>query len=676
MKFSLQWLQKLVNIKSNPEQLSAQLTDAGLEVESFENGIFDISVPANRADCLGMLGLARDVAAINGIDFKAPRIKAVAPIIKDKIPVTVRDSGACPRYMGRVIKNIDNSKQTPEWIRDCLLAAEIKTISPVVDITNYVMLEWGQPLHAFDLQKISGEIVVRHAIKGEQLGLLDDTKRDLTETTLVIADSDKPLALAGIMGGKYSSITSDTKDILLECAYFEPIAVRLTARHLGIKTDSCYRFERGIDPTMQQDVMEHLTQMILDIVGGEPGPVVEFKDEKQLPKPVVLTLRSERVAKILGIALLPKQINKIFEQLGMSVKSLDDGKTFLVDVPAFRTDITREIDLIEELVRIYGFVNVPEQATASTLDFKPQPEGIITEPQIYACLANRGYNEAITYSFIDAGYAKQFLASINEDLCLTNPISAEMGLMRPSLIPGLIKTVQYNQNRQQERIRLFEVGLRFVEDSLNLQQTKTIAGVCYGPAAPEGWANSKRLVDFYDAKADVEALFNLGHNGARLSFSPITDIAMHPGQAAQILLDGKAVGKIGALHPELQRSLGLPNPVYMFEIDYVAVAKGKIASFAMFSKYPAVRRDIALLVARDVSSAQLQNAIKQVAGNLLTDLVVFDVYQGKGIPENQKSMALGLTLQNVERTLTDNEVNDLFANVLNMLQREFSATLR
>ncbi len=676
MKFSLQWLQKLVNVKSAPSLLATQLTDAGLEVESFEDGIFDVSVPANRADCLGMIGLARDVAAINSTKFDLPQVKVVPSSIKDKISVTVRDSAACPRYLSRVIKNIDNNKQTPEWIKNCLMAAEIKTISPVVDITNYVMLEWGQPLHAFDLQKISGNIVVRHATKGEELGLLDDTKRVLTESTLVISDSQKPLALAGIMGGKYSSINNDSKDILLECAYFEPVAIRLTARHFGIKTDSSYRFERGIDPTMQENVIEHLTQMLLEIVGGEAGPVVEFNDSAQAPQAISLTLRSQRVARILGVTLSAQQIIEILEYLGMKVKSTDDAKTFIVDVPAFRSDITREIDLIEELVRIYGFANIAEQTTTSTLDFKPQPEGVITEPQVYACLANRGYNEAITYSFIDAEYAKQFVATINEDLCLANPISAEMGLMRPSLIPGLIKTVQYNQNRQQERIRLFEVGLRFVEDSLNLQQIKTIAGVCYGPAAPEGWANSKRLVDFYDVKADVEALFDLGSNAARLSFAATTDLAMHPGQTAQILLDSKIVGKIGAMHPKLQQSLGLPNTVYMFEVDYIAVAKGQVASFAPFSKYPSVRRDIALLVPKEVSSAELQMSIQQVAGNLLTDLVVFDVYQGKGIPEGQKSMALGLTLQNVDRTLMDNEVNDLFTNVLNMLQREFNATLR
>lgn len=676
MKFSLQWLQKLVNIKINPVELSERLTDASLEVESFENSIFDVAIPANRADCLGMVGMARDIAAINNLDFSVPTVKPITPSITDQVKVTVLDSAACPRYIGRVIKNIDNTRQTPEWIKTCLTNADIKIISPVVDITNYILLEWGQPLHAFDLQKISGDIIVRRAVSGEELVLLDDANCELTDNTLIIADASKPLALAGVMGGKESAITSATKDIFLECAYFEPVGIRLMARHFGIKTDASYRFERGIDPMMQETVIEHLTQMILEIVGGEPGPLVACSDAEQLPKTVSLTLRSERITKILGITLSSQQITDILKRLGMDVKSVDDGKTFTVIVPSFRTDITKEIDIIEELVRIYGFNNIPAQTTIGALEFNSQSEATIPEPQIYNCLVNRNYNEAITYSFIDAAYAQQFVDTINTALCLTNPISAEMGFMRPSLIPGLIKTVQYNQNRQQERIRLFEVGVRFIENADGLQQIKTIAGVCYGYAAPECWTNPKRLVDFYDIKADVEALFALGHNSKHLSFVAANDIAMHPGKCAQIVLDGIVVGKIGALHPELQQTLGLPNPLYMFEIDYTAVASANVASFNVFSKYPAVRRDIALLVAKNISAAKLQQAIQQVAGDLLTDLVIFDVYQGKGIPEDQKSMALGLTLQRTDRTLTDLEVNDLFTSVLNMLQREFNATLR
>lgn len=676
MKFSMQWLQKMVAVQSKAVQLADKITDAGLEVESLENDVFDLAIPANRGDCLGMVGLAREIAAIDAVEFKEPSVIAVPNTINEQISVKVRASEACPKYFGRVIKNIDNTKQTPAWIKECLAIANIKTISAVVDITNYVMLEWGQPLHAFDLQQISGGILVRHAVKDETLTLLDDTTIQLTPQALIIADDSKPLALAGIMGGKDSGITTNTKNILLECAYFEPVAVRLTARHFGIKTDASYRYERCVDPTIQEKVIERATSLILEIVGGEAGSVASFEDTAQLPKPVTLTLRNERIAKILGISISDEQVINILQSLGMQVKSIDGGKSFNVVVPLFRADITLEVDLIEELVRIYGFSKIPEQATMSTLDFKPQPEAQLSEQQVVACLANRGYSEAITYSFIDPEFAKHFTASISEDLCLINPISTELALMRPSLLPGLVKSLQYNQNRQQDRIRLFEIGLRFINSDLNLQQIKTVAGVCCGPHLPEGWDNSKLNVDFYDVKADVLALFKLAHNDANLSFRAASDVAMHPGQCVEIISNGNVVGKLGALHPQLQQTFALPHSVYMFEIDYVALVNGSVRSFKMFSKFPAVRRDMALLVAKDVNSAQIEKTIVEVAGNLLNDLILFDLYQGKGIPEGQKSMALGLILQHPERTLTDVEVNEVFDNVVKALQRQYNATLR
>lgn len=676
MKFSMQWLQKLVTVQSKSAQLADKITDAGLEVESFENEVFDLAIPANRGDCLGMVGLARDIAAIDAVAFQVPNVIAVPNTINDQISVKVRAPESCPKYLGRIIKNVNNTCQTPEWIKECLAIANIKTISPVVDITNYVMLEWGQPLHAFDLKKISGGIIVRHAVKGEELVLLDDTTVKLTEQTLVIADDANPQALAGIMGGRDSGIALDTKDILLECAYFEPVGVRLSARHFGIKTDASYRYERCVDPLMQEKVMEHATRLILETVGGDAGPVASFVDLEQLPKPVSLILRNERITKILGISLSCEQVINILQSLGMQVTTLDDGKTFNVVVPSFRADISIEVDLIEELVRIYGFSKIPEQATISTLDFKPQPEAQLTESQVVSCLANRGYSEAITYSFIDPEFAKHFTESVSQDLCLINPISTELALMRPSLLPGLIKSLQYNQNRQQERIRFFEIGLRFVNGSLNLQQIKTIAGVCYGPYLPEGWDNDKRCVDFYDVKADVLALFKLAHNDANLSFRAATDVAMHPGQCLEIISNGNVVGKLGALHPQLQQTFALPNTAYMFEIDYLALVKGRVPSFNMFSKFPAVRRDMALLVDNSINSAQIEKTITQVAGTLLNDLILFDLYQGKGIPEGQKSMALGLVLQHPDRTLTDMEVNTVFDNVIEALSREYNATLR
>jgi phenylalanyl-tRNA synthetase beta chain len=674
MKFNLEWLQKFIAIQDKSADLAAKITDAGLEVESFANDLFDVSIPPNRADCLGMVGLAREVSAITRIEFKEPEIKPVANKISDQINVEVTASEACPKYLARVIKNIDNTRETPQWIKDCLVAAEIKLISPVVDITNYVLLEWGQPLHAFDLRKLDGNLEIRFAKAGEELILLDESHVKLTTETLVIADSKKPLAIAGVKGGKDSGIANDTRDILIECAYFEPVGVRLTSRHFGLKTDGSYRFERCIDSTMQEKVMDHVTQLVLDTVGGEPGPVTMVSAPNYLPKPVTISLRHARIAKILGIDLTLDQASAILQRLGMQVQTQGDNLT--VNVPGFRADITREIDLIEEIARIYGYQNIPAVSTVGTLEFRPLPEARLSEQQILTCLANRGYQEAITYSFIDAEYAKALNIIVNPELCLANPISSEMGFMRPSLLPGLLKTLQYNENRQQARIRLFEVGLRYLENHGDLQQIKTIAGICSGNQLPENWASAKRSVDLFDLTGDVLALFELSGNAGNVSFQPAYDLAMHPGQCVAVYLHDKQVGKIGAIHPSLQQTLALAYTAFMFELDYDSVANGKVASFQMFAKFPSVRRDLAIVVAENITSDKLEQAIRKQAGEALTDLVLFDVYQGKGVPEKHKSMGYGITLQLLDRTLTDNEVNEIFTNLISMLQREFNATLR
>mgnify|MGYP000990830774 CR=1 FL=1 len=680
MKFHINWLNDLLDKRQNESYIAEKITAAGLEVESVIDGVFDVSVPPNRADCLGMIGLAREIAAIIGVAFKEPEIKLVVASLpdKDKIDVDVQDAVACPKYLSRIIKGVDNTVTTPRWMQERLLVADINLISPIVDITNYVLLEWGQPLHAFDLNKLDDGIVVRKAKATEELVLLNDTKVALSTDTLIVADNSKPLAIAGIKGGKDSGVATSTTDICIECAYFAPVGIRLSARKYGLKTDASYRFERCIDPHMQEKVMEHATALFLEIVGGKPGPVVRFAAEYALPTPVTLTLRLARVSKILGVDIPVATIIKILQALGMQVTRIADDNILQVNVPAFRTDITREIDLIEEIVRIYGFDNIPAQAPLTNLQFMPLPEAVVTEKQITDCLLNRGYNEAITYSFIDQQYAALFGHEINERLCLVNPISSEMGYMRNSLLPGLLQAIQYNHNRQQDRIRLFEIGLRYVEIDGNLQQIKTIAGVCYGSYYPENWANVKRAEDTFDIKGDVLALFALAHEIKDLTFVSLNDKenVMHPGQSMQIMLHGKQIGKIGALHPQLQQQLELPHKAYMFELDYAMLAQGQITVFNNFSKYPAVRRDIAILVDSAVSFLQIQQAINKQAGDVLAQSVLFDVYQGKGVPDGQKSMAFGLTLQHIERTLTDTEVNNVFANVLQSLQQEFAAVLR
>jgi phenylalanyl-tRNA synthetase beta chain len=676
MKFSIKWLQKLVDLKTTPEALAAQLTDIGLEVEGIVGDVLDVSVPPNRADCLGVVGIAREAATVNNINFTPPVIDAVATKINDQVKIEVLDTKACPKYIGRIIRNIDNSKPTPQWMQECLTNAGIKLISPVVDITNYVLLEWGQPLHAYDLTKIEGGIIVRRAKKGESLALLDDSTIEVKPETLVIADHKKPVALAGIMGGKDSGITPNTTDILFESALFDAVEIRLTSRQYGIQSDSSYRYERCIDASMREGALERATQLVLELVGGQVGPAVKVEDLKQLPKPVLVTLRFARVARVLGISVLPEKIEQILRQLGMHTKPGINANEIVVTVPTFRTDITGEIDLIEEIVRIYGFQNIPAQLPIGTLTFASQAEHLISEERILNCLINRGYNEAITYSFIDTQLAKSFGFDLNNTVSITNPISENMSLMRPSLLPGLVTTLQHNQNRQQARVRLFESGLRFVGNNKTLQQIKTIAGVCAGNNFAENWASPARGVDFYDLKADVRALFKLSLKADSLEFKECKDPAFHPGKSVTIAINGTAVGNLGALHPALQQSLGLSTAVEMFEIDFSAIENGKVASFAAFSKYPAVRRDLALLLDAKLSAAKLESTIRKKVGGLLSELVIFDVYQGKGIPEGKKSMALGITLQDANRTLVDTEVNDLFANVIAALEKEFGATLR
>lgn len=677
MKFSIKWLQKYVDLDIAPQKLADQLTDIGLEVEEVNGDELEIAVPPNRADCLGIIGIAREAATVNNIEFKAPQLKVVDATIPDQIKVQIKNTVACPRYYSRVLKGINNTLETPQWIQDCLNIAGVKIISPVVDITNYVLLEWGQPLHAFDLHKIAEQtLIIRDADANETLALLDGTTAKLDSETLVISDPIQALALAGIKGGMSSGIAADSKDIVLECAYFEPIKVRLTSRRLGVQTDGSYRFERAVDPTMQLQVMEHLTQLLLDTVGGKAGPILTSEDLNNIPKAVQINLRNDRIMRLVGIAIAEDKVRAILINLGMQVIPGNNANELLVTVPAFRTDIKQEIDLIEEVVRIYGFNNIPAQLPIGELEFSALPEEMVNEERVLNCLINRGYNEAITYSFINPELSQSFFPDLSHTRTVTNPISSDMSLMRPSLLPGLVSAVLYNQNRQQSRLRFFEIGLRFAEYDDNLEQVKTIAGVCSGNYLPEGWGNPARAVDLYDLKSDIIALFKLANIQGELEFKETTDAAMHPGKCVAVYLGTAKVGKLGALHPKLQESLGLTTPVYMFELDYVAVVNGKVANYNSFSKYPAVRRDLAILVAKEIQSDKIEQAIKLEVGKLLQDLVIFDVYQGKGVDSSKKSMGLGLTLQDPERTLTDVEVNATFASLIEMLDREFSATLR
>lgn len=646
---------------------------------SLDDASIEIGLTPNRGDCLSIAGLARDVSALYDTPVTRPVVPAV-PAAHDEVrPVEVSAPAACPRYLGRVIRNVDLSKPTPLWMVERLRRSDVRSIDAAVDITNYVMLELGQPMHAFDLAEINGGIRVRMAEEGEKLVLLDGQEVALRADTLVIADHTRALAIAGVMGGEHSGVnTEKTRDLFLESAFFEPISVAGKARSYGLHTDASHRYERGVDSQLAREAMERATQLLLDIVGGEAGPVVEAVSEQHLPQVAPVTLRAERITQMLGMEMDPAQVEQLLNALELTT-TRDGGSEgvaqWTVNVPSHRFDISLEVDLIEELARLYGYNNLPVRYPQARLAPQGKPETRGDLPTLRRLLVARGYQEAITYSFIDPKLFELFSPGV-EPLLLANPISSDMAAMRASLWPGLVKALQHNLNRQQDRVRLFESGLRFVGQLGDLKQQPMIAGVVTGSRLPEGWANGRDGVDFFDVKADVEAL--LGYSGALsdFTFSAGKHPALHPGQTAAIERDGKLVGYLGAIHPELAKALDLDRPVFLFELVLGDVVEGRLPKFSELSKFPETRRDLALIAGRDVASSAVLEVIRDNAGEWLTDLRLFDVYQGKGIDPDRKSLAVGLTWQHPSRTLNDDEVNAALQNILTSLEQRLNTTLR
>ncbi|MDH4429116.1 phenylalanine--tRNA ligase subunit beta [Pseudomonas shirazica] len=642
---------------------------------SLDDASIEIGLTPNRGDCLSIAGLARDVSALYDTPVTRPVVPAV-PAAHDEVrPVEVSAPAACPRYLGRVIRNVDLSKPTPLWMVERLRRSDVRSIDAAVDITNYVMLELGQPMHAFDLAEINGGIRVRMAEEGEKLVLLDGQEVALRADTLVIADHTRALAIAGVMGGEHSGVnTEKNRDLFLESAFFEPISVAGKARSYGLHTDASHRYERGVDSQLAREAMERATQLLLDIVGGEAGPVVEAVSEQHLPQVAPVTLRAERITQMLGMEMDPAQVEQLLNALELTTTKSGEGQ-WTVNVPSHRFDISLEVDLIEELARLYGYNNLPVRYPQARLAPQGKPETRGDLPTLRRLLVARGYQEAITYSFIDPKLFELFSPGV-EPLLLANPISSDMAAMRASLWPGLVKALQHNLNRQQDRVRLFESGLRFVGQLGDLKQQPMIAGVVTGSRLPEGWANGRDGVDFFDVKADVEAL--LGYSGALsdFTFSAGKHPALHPGQTAAIERDGKLVGYLGAIHPELAKALDLDRPVFLFELVLGDVVEGRLPKFSELSKFPETRRDLALIAGRDVASSSVLEVIRDNAGEWLTDLRLFDVYQGKGIDPDRKSLAVGLTWQHPSRTLNDDEVNAALQNILTSLEQRLNTTLR
>ena len=641
-----------------------ELDDASIEVD----------LTPNRGDCLSVAGLAREVGALYDTKVTRPQI-ATVPAVHDEVrSVEVLAPGACPRYLGRVIRNVDLSRPTPLWMVERLRRSEVRSIDAAVDITNYVMLELGQPLHAFDLAEINGGIRVRMAEEGEKLVLLDGQEVSLRADTLVIADHQRALAIAGVMGGEHSGVSSTTKDIFLESAFFDQIAVAGKARSYGLHTDASHRYERGVDWQLAREAMERATGLLLEITGGEAGPVIETVSEQHLPSIAPVILRAERIEQMLGMQMDAAEVERLLTALGLTISS-EVARQWRVEVPSHRFDISLEVDLIEELARLHGYNRLPVRYPQARLAPQASSESRAGLPALRRLLVARGYQEAVTYSFIDPKWFELFNPGV-APLLLANPISNDMSAMRSSLWPGLVKALQHNLNRQQDRIRLFESGLRFVGQLEGLKQEPMLAGVICGSRLPEGWAQGRDAVDFFDIKADVEAV--LGFTGAldEFTFTPGQHPALHPGQTARIERDGREVGYLGALHPELVKSLGLDRAVFVFELVLAEVSTGRLPKFSELSRFPEVRRDLALLADLAVPASSVLDVIRENAGEWLTDLRLFDVYQGKGIDPHRKSLAVGLTWQHPSRTLNDDEVNATTHAILTSLEERLNATLR
>ena len=640
----------------------------------------EIELTPNRGDCLSIMGLARELAALTGAAYTPVVVKPVAAKTRRKLGVTLTAKQACAAYSGRIIEDIDSTAVTPLWMKERLRRGGVRSIHPIVDITNYIMLELGQPMHAFDLDKLSGTIQARMAKPGESLTLLDGKTLKLAAQDLVIADARGPVALAGIMGGQESAVTDSTKNIFLESAWFRPDAIGMRARHHGLHSDSSHRFERGVDPELQRMALERATSLVLEICGGRVGPVSEVRASAQLPKRLSILLRASRIERVLGMSLPPLVVEKLLKRLGMRVAKATGGKMerrWKVSPPSWRSDIVREEDLIEELARTHGYDKLPTRAPQTLLHVPAAPESRIAQNRLRAALIDRDYQEAITYSFVDP--ALQVLITPEDvSLTLANPIASDLAQMRRTLWPGLIKAVLHNQNRQQTRVRLFEIGRRFVsQTNASIDEQAVIAGVATGSALAEQWGSRARPVDFFDIKGDVETLLALA--GPNLfAFRPTRHPALHPGQAAEIVTvdSQQAVGLIGVLHPGLQSKIGLDQSLIMFEILLSAVQTAIIPKFQEISRYPAVRRDLAVVIDQGIPAQALVDLARRTAGRLLVNLELFDEYRGEGIDSGRKSLALGLTFQDTSRTLNEDDVETAVGRVIAAFKADFDAQLR
>ncbi|EQB4402376.1 phenylalanine--tRNA ligase subunit beta [Acinetobacter baumannii] len=643
------------------------------EYLKLDDNVIDISITPNRGDCFSIRGIAREVAVINQLQMNEPEIKSVDATITDEKKVVINTDGA-PRYLGRVIKNVNVKAATPEWMEQALARSGIRTHSILVDVTNYVLMELGQPMHAFDLAKIEGAVHVRQAQPQEKLQLLNDQEVELQEDVMVIADDQKALAIAGIMGGLASSVTDDTSDIFLESAFFAPLAIAGRARRFGLHTDSSQRYERGVDFELPLIAMNRASQLIQELAGGEFGPITVAEKADLLPKREAIELKQAQVDQLLGYKVAAEFITDALTRLGCEVTIQADGEWSVVP-PSHRYDMAIYQDLIEEVARIDGYDNI--QISLPSMDVQlAKYQDRFEIAQLRQTVVTLGYQEAISFSFADAKLEKQLNPQVSP-LMLANPISSDLAAMRSTLLSSLIPCVQYNLNRQQSRVRFFELGLRFDYQNANsiqdLKQIPTLALVAVGSREPESWHAKPQPMDFFDFKGEVEEILAAGR--VKVEYVRSERPWLHPGQSAEILVDGQSIGYLGRLHPSLENELDL-STTWVAELDQAAVLQSYVSNFTELSRFPSVRRDIALLISDNINVRDIQQLIEKTGGELLDSTWLFDVYTGQGVEEGKRSLAFALLWQHPSRTLEDAEIKSGMDNIIQVLENTYQATLR
>ena len=653
----------------------AQSAPVGEDIRGYlqlDDSSIELDLTPNRGDCLSINGVAREVGAMARSAVTIPDIEPVPASHKEEFPIAITAREQCPRYLGRVIRNINQDVAVPLWMQEKLRRSGLRSIDPIVDVTNYVLMELGQPMHAFDYRKLTGRIEVRLAQPGESIILLDGREVQMSEDTLVIADAEKPVAMAGIMGGLSTAVSMETTDVFLECAFFTPLAVSGKARAYGLQTDASHRYERGVDHALQCRAMERATDLLLQLVGGEAGPVTEAVG--QLPVSVRVPLSFPAIDRTLGVDLQSTEVADILARLGFGL-SEQTTTDVLVEVPSYRFDVSLEADLIEEVARSFGYDRIPSSPSKGDQAITSCSEKQLDLSRVRDHLVALGYQEVICYSFIDPEMSKLVTGSGESAIPLQNPISRDMGVMRTSLLPGLLNSLIYNTNRQQPGARLFESGMCFKQTGGEIMQNSRIGGVVKGAVQPKNWSNDARQIDFFDLKGDVEVLASLGGTG--FSFQPAQQAPFHPGQCAQLLSStGMEVGILGTLNPAIGRELGLEDSVCLFELELDWLLEARLPAARSLSKYPEVSRDLAIIVEESVSADAISRVVREAAGVNLCDFRIFDIYQGDAIEKGKKSVAMGLTWQHPCRTLSDEEVTSIISNCIKVLQDRLNAALR